>query len=115
MKNLLLSILMMMPIMASADNSGSCGENLTWTYVEETKTLTISGSGPMTDYKTDYYAYDGYWTSTNPWGRDVQNLVIESGITHIGSGAFASCFGLTAVTIPNSVTSIGENAFYGCI
>ena len=35
-------------------------------------------------------------------------------VTGIGSKAFASCRGLTNVTIPDSVTSIAKNAFYGC-
>ena len=32
----------------------------------------------------------------------------------IKASAFGSCFDLTSVTLPNSITSIGENAFYGC-
>lgn len=35
-------------------------------------------------------------------------------VTRIGAGAFAS-FGLKSVTIPNSIISIGQGAFYGCI
>ena len=35
-------------------------------------------------------------------------------VTSIGNGAFASCDGLTSITIPNSVTSIVDGAFYGC-
>jgi hypothetical protein len=35
-------------------------------------------------------------------------------VTSIGGGAFAYCSGLTSVTIGNSVTNIGEFAFYGC-
>ena len=34
-------------------------------------------------------------------------------MTSIGGSAFANCSGLNSVTIPNSVTSIGNSAFYG--
>ena len=36
-------------------------------------------------------------------------------VTSIGSGTFYGCSGLTSVTIPNSVTSIGKYAFQDCI
>ena len=35
-------------------------------------------------------------------------------VNEIIDGAFSGCTGLTSVTIPNSVTSIGERAFKGC-
>jgi hypothetical protein len=38
---------------------------------------------------------------------------IANGVTSIGMGAFSSC-GLTSITIPTSVTSIGEYAFGDC-
>ena len=39
----------------------------------------------------------------------------EYPVTSIGRWAFQYCSGLTSVTIPNSVTSIGGFAFAGCI
>ena len=40
---------------------------------------------------------------------------ITYNVTSIGDYAFSSSTELTEITIPNSVTSIGEGAFYGCI
>ena len=42
------------------------------------------------------------------------SLTIPSSITSIGGGAFEGCRGLTSVTIPSSVTEIVCNAFKGC-
>ena len=41
-------------------------------------------------------------------------LTFDDTITSIGEKAFYNCSSLTTVTIPDSVTSIGDSAFYGC-
>jgi hypothetical protein len=42
------------------------------------------------------------------------NITIPNSVTSIGDAAFIGCSGLTSITIPNSVTSIGDNAFENC-
>lgn len=45
----------------------------------------------------------------------LSHITIPNSVTSIGNYAFTRCTGLTSITIPNSVTSIGGGAFYGCI
>ena len=42
------------------------------------------------------------------------SITIPNSVTSIGESAFGSCTSLANITIPNSVTSIGESAFYNC-
>lgn len=46
--------------------------------------------------------------------KGLTNITIPNSVTSIGGSAFRGCTGLTSITIPNSVTSIGDHAFYGC-
>ncbi len=98
------------------DDSGSCGDNLTWV-MTKSHVLTISGSGPMYDYTSGT-------TSSNPspfkkyvgfYGGEVQQIIIEDGVTHIGNNSFTdlkhSKWTQEKVVIPDSVESIGEFAF----
>ena len=53
-------------------------------------------------------------TSSNELVLGCQFTIIPNSVTSIGSYAFYGCSGLTSVEIPNSVTSIGRNAFSSC-
>ena len=53
-------------------------------------------------------------TKTNKLLRGCKNTVIPDSVTSIGNGAFWRCHGLTSIVIPNSVTEIGGSAFGGC-
>lgn len=65
----------------------------------------------------------GTWTATIPdykptltdlIERDITSINIPDTVTIIGNHAFYSCTALTNITISNSVISIGNSAFYGC-
>lgn len=49
-----------------------------------------------------------------PAGKTGTNYTIPDSVTSIGQSAFFQCTSLTSITIPDSVTSIGGNAFLGC-
>ena len=42
------------------------------------------------------------------------SITIPNSVTSIGDNAFSDCYGLTSITIPPSVTNIGEAAFESC-
>ena len=92
---------------SAATDSGTCGENVSWSYDTSTYTLTISGTGAMDDYT--FYAPP--WES---YKNDLKAIVINNGVTSIGKYAFTFCESLTSVTIPDSVTTIGDYAFGWC-
>ena len=97
-------------IAASAESSGNCGDsgsNVTWS-LDDNGTLTISGSGKIEDCRSDI---DQPWYSNR---SDITSVVIEPGVTSIGSQAFYECSNLTSITIPSGLTSIGEQAFGNC-
>ena len=49
------------------------------------------------------------------FGCVLTGVTIPTSVTSIGEKAFSACSGLTSITIPNSVTSIDERAFSSCI
>ena len=110
-----------------APTSGKCGENLTWNYDTETKTLTISGTGDMENYS------DGASPSPNnrysPWlsfKSEIEHIILPNGLTSIGASAFGYKYyntndptrndtaKITEITIPDTVTEIRSYAFAGC-
>ena len=86
--------------------SGKCGDSASWK-LDADGVLTITGAGPMADYGAYGPWYIAHLT-------DIKKVVVQKGVTAIGSYAFASLERVTSVTIPEGVTSIGSSAFENC-
>lgn len=92
---------------SAAPTSGSCGDNLTWTL--EDGVLTITGTGPMTEYSGQLLPE---WSELR---MEVTELVVGEGVTTIGGGgAFTHFENMTKVTLPSTLQSIGGSAFLWC-
>ena len=88
------------------------------TLSEDGTTLTISGNGAMMDYGVPI-GYDKTRPPFYEYLTSISTVKIENGVSSIGNYAFYyAVYGyyctLTEVTIPSSVTSIGQSAFGGC-
>ncbi len=98
---------------AQTVDSGTCGENLAWTLTDD-GTLTISGTGDMTNY--------GTWPATSVVHdsgvydeKYIREVVIEEGVTSVGGNAFCTCGSMIEnIRIPSTVTNIAGYAFENC-
>ena len=75
---------------------------------------TVTGLGKHSfAYRYKYSRYDRDFQE-NSFGSSIHSVTIPQSVTSIGEDAFRECSALTNVTIPQSVTSIGNYAFYEC-
>ena len=87
---------------------GDCGQSAIWTL--EDGVLTISGTGAFAGFYVDN-GRKSYWEKHLD---DIKKIVIENGITNVGSFAFDGCRNATEVFIPDSVVEVGYGAFTDC-
>ena len=74
-----------------------------WT-LEDNGLLSISGSGSM----NGEHPWTEYWNTYT-----IKSAVVSNGVTDLSNGAFSGV-DLMSVTIPTSVKSISDHAFYRC-
>ena len=83
-------------------------DEIKWDYNSSTKTIVISGEGPMRDYLETAPEWDKY-------NAEAEHVVISDNVTSVGAGAFYSFSALTDVDLVDTVEFIGESAFFYCI
>ena len=116
--------------------NGFCGDNATWTLTETGEGIWVWYNGdPVEDseqYGDDGMFYANYYRLTisgegDLWDNiveghpglsyfsiNVTELVVEDGITSVGAADFRNLDNLVLVTLPTTLSSIGENAFENC-
>lgn len=88
-------------------NPSGVDGNINW--IIKNNVLELSGTGTMYTYSNEY--------NMAPWLKyksQFSKVVINEGITSIGSFAFYQCTGLRTIVIPETVTTIESAAFYYC-
>ena len=102
-------------------NANACGDHAVWELKDGV--LTVSGTGSMWDHYNDAaevsfrFADDTECTSSAPWFemRDqIREVVVDPGITELGSGAFLRCTDLMKVSLPDGLIHTKICAFRGC-
>ena len=91
---------------ATDEFSGDCGADVKWSLKDGV--LTISGSGAMADYAIN---------SPAPWAgfkSIIRSVVVQEGVTGIGSFAFFKHPALESAILPAGLKSIGVCAFGNC-
>ena len=121
--------------------SGNCGRvdwthdgsSVKWTLTSD-GTLTIFGKGAIDDYiipdgwyytPWEEYCSDRFWDQHQNLDDDepidytdymtiITKIVVQEGVTRIGTGALIDCVSVKSVSLPNSLTEIGDSAFSDC-
>lgn len=123
-KSLLLFVLALLPIMASA----IVIEGINYSIDFKSKTAKVAkGTGvdkysysgdivvpQYVKYKDVVYVVTAIGSAAFSGFKSITSVTIPNSVTSIDSGAFSGCSGLTSIVIPDDVTTIGYNAFNGC-
>lgn len=108
MKKRIFAILLTVCLVLGMAPAALAADAVTCTYDRESKTVTFSGTGIAGE------TWSAECQISSSEYEAVQKVIFEPGITAIGMAAFLGCANLTSVSIPDSVTWIGNEAFADC-
>ena len=92
----------------AASYVGSCGENIRWSLNTVTGKLVFEGKGGFDKYDSP---------DDIPWriySKYIKEVTVENGITEISPYLLYRAKQLTSVSVPRTVKTIGDCAFFGC-
>ena len=102
-------------LVASGDCSATISDSVTWSVYDtdgdsQGDKLVISGTGKTHNY-TQYNA-----SPLTSYSNTIKNIIVEEGITHLGNELFGGEYrdnytAIESVTLPNSLTVIGDKTF----
>lgn len=87
-----------------------CGDNVAGVYDASTKTLTVTGTGPM----DEAYTWAEPIANDSPWYNDecdITSVIIEDGVTSVSKCAFAYEESITNVVLGKDIEELGERSF----
>ena len=90
----------------------SIGEVATFSGCNGLTSIIVEEGNPIYDSRENCNAI--IKTADNKLMYACNNTIIPNSVTSIGDLAFWGCNGMTSITVPNGVTSIGLHAFSGC-
>lgn len=102
-------------------------DEIKWEYNSSTKSLVLSGKGPMREYTTEEPEWMSYCDEAERivigdeittvgggafmWFSRVNEVVLGEAVEYVGISAFADCYELRTVDFPNSLKVIDDGAF----
>lgn len=103
---ILLSTVTTVDFLAFANINGRCGDNITYTFDNNTKTLSLSGTGATYDYEEGSNPFYG--------NTEIKNIVVDEGITEIGKYFFCNCYNAKDLSLSEGLKTISDGAFKNC-
>ena len=93
------------PVYAEGETSGTCGDGITWEF--SGSTLTISGSGKMSDFSA----------GSEPWAaykNSITTVKFTGGVTYVGAYSFKDYDSITSVSLGSQMEYLGKGCFQDC-